>query len=418
MYRFDWIEQLKLKVAPPPAAGLRATSPVILALGLTSFLTDISSEMVNSLLPVYLFLHLRLTPFQYGAIDGIYNGLSIALVGVAAGFLADRWSRQKEVALTGYGLSAVCKLLLIAAGSAFTSIAAVIAVDRIGKGIRTSARDALISFNAAAASFGTAFGVHRAMDSAGALLGPIVAFMLLGQVQNDFSAIWVVSFVIASLGVAALVLFVPARRASLARPIAAAPRATAGPSVLLDPRFVALTACATLLAALTVSDAFIYLLLQEKSGAASGFVPLFYVATATAYMAFSVPVGRLADRIGRRTVLCAGYLVLVTIYAVLASATNIALPLQLACLALLGLYYAGTEGILVALASAIVPTARRTTGIAVLVSAIGLGKLVSSIAFGWSWQTFGSTATLVAFVSGLLIAVAIAATWLGARRRG
>jgi MFS family permease len=133
-------------------------------------------------------------------------------------------------------------------------------------------------------------------------------------------------------------------------------------------------------------------------------------------MAFSVPVGRLADRMGRRAVLCGGYFVLAAIYVVLASVDSVALPLQLACLALLGLYYAGTEGILVALASALVPAARRTTGIAVLVSAIGLGKLTSSVAFGWSWQTFGSAATLVAFVGGLLVAIAIAAVWLGARQ--
>src|SRR5687767_4337689 len=151
MYRFDWIEQLKLRAAPSPAGGLAATSPVILALGLTSFLTDISAEMVNSLLPVYLFLHLKLTPFQYGAIDGVYNGLSIALVGLAAGLIADRWTRQKEVALAGYGLSAACKLLLVAAGGVWSSIAAVVAIDRLGKGIRTAPRDALISFHAAAA---------------------------------------------------------------------------------------------------------------------------------------------------------------------------------------------------------------------------------------------------------------------------
>jgi MFS family permease len=413
MYRFDWIEQLKLRAAPPPSTGLAATSPVIFALGLTSFLTDVSSEMVNSLLPVYLFLHLKLTPFQYGAIDGLYNGLSIALVGLAAGVVADRWQRQKEVALAGYGLSAACKLLLIAAGTVWSSIAAVVAIDRIGKGIRTSARDALISFNASPTAFATAFGVHRAMDSAGALLGPVVAFMLLAEVQNDFASIWSVSFVIACLGVAALWLFVPARdpgRTTAARAAAATPQPW------IEPRFVALTACATLLALVTVSDAFLYLLLQEKSGTGAGYVPLFYVATAAAYMAFSVPVGRIADRFGRRRVLLGGYVVLGGVYAIVASAANVGWPTQLVCLALLGLYYAATEGILVALASAIVPPGRRASGIAALVSCIGLGKLASSVVFGWMWQTFGTTSVIVAFAAGLTVAVPVAAVWLKGQR--
>jgi MFS family permease len=370
--------------------------------------------MVNSLLPVYLFLHLRLTPFQYGAIDGLYNGLSIALVGLAAGFLADRWNRQKEVALAGYGLSAACKLLLIAAGSAWTAIAGIVAVDRIGKGIRTASRDALISFHASAATFGTAFGVHRAMDSAGAVLGPIVAFVLLGQVADDFASIWTVSFVVACLGVAALWLLVPGRNRSTA---AAPPSPVAAESrPWLTPRFVALTACATVLALVTVSDAFIYLLLQEKTGSSGAYVPLFYVATAVSYMALSIPVGRVADRFGRRLVLLGGYVVLAGVYGLLLSSTNAGLPLQLACLALLGLYYAATEGILVALASAVVPSARRTTGIAALVTCIGVGKLGSSVMFGWVWQTYGTGTSLVVFLASLLVTVTLAAGWLGAKR--
>jgi len=413
MYRFDWFEQRKLKSAPAVDSRLAATSPVILALGLTSFLTDISSEMVNSLLPVYLFLHLRLTPFQYGAIDGLYNGLSIALVGLAAGFLADRWSRQKEVALTGYGLSAACKLLLIAAGSAWTAIAAVVAVDRIGKGIRTASRDALISFHASAAAFGTAFGVHRAMDSAGAVLGPVVAFVLLGQVIDDFGSIWIVSFVVACLGVAALWLLVPGRRAGAGAPNTPAVAAVEFPP-RLSPRFVALTACASVLALVTVSDAFIYLLLQEKTGSSGAYVPLFYVATAASYMALSIPVGRVADRFGRRNVLLGGYLVLACVYGVLLSSSGAGLALQLACLGLLGLYYAATEGILVALASAVVPSARRTTGIATLVTCIGIGKLGSSVLFGWVWQTYGTGTSLVVFLAGLLASVLLATVWLKA----
>jgi predicted MFS family arabinose efflux permease len=232
-------------------------------------------------------------------------------------------------------------------------------------------------------------------------------------VGNDFASIWSVSFVIAFLGVAALWLLVPraVRHTDTPPPPPVAP---ARP--LLEPRFIALTACATLLAVVTISDAFVYLLLQEKTGVAGAYLPLFYVATAASYMAFSVPVGRIADRIGRRTVLLLGYLVLAAVYALLAATSEVGRPLQLACLALLGLYYAGTEGILVALASTVAPSARRATGIAVLVSCIGLGKLMSSLWFGWIWQTFGTTVSLVVFLGGLLFTVTLVAVWLGGRR--
>lgn len=419
MYRFDWIERLKLGSGPPAAGGqVSAVHPVIVALGLTSFLTDIASEMVSSLLPVYLFLHLRLSPFEYGAIDGILNGLSIALVGLGAGLLADHSRRQKWIAAAGYGLSALAKLLLAMVGGAWAAIGAVLALDRLGKGIRTAPRDALISLYAPAASFGTAFGLHRAMDAAGALLGPILAFALLWQIGDDFTAIWLVSFVIACLGLAALWLFVPSRTAALEQtPTAATVTPPPWRTAFAEPRFVALAVCGALLASTTISDAFVYLMLQEKGSLGGQMLPLFFVATAAAYMLFSIPVGRAADRFGRRRVLLTGYATLVVLYAIVAASTHIAWPLQVLCLALLGLYYAATEGVLMALVSALVPAPLRTTGLALLLTGIGLGKLVSSVLFGWSWQTLGLETTVMLFMASLSLILLGTAVWLGAWRR-
>ena len=139
MYRLDWIEQLKLRAKALPSANqVSGVSPVVWSLGLTSFLTDISAEMVYSVLPVYLVLHLHLSPLQYGAIDGVYNGLAVVLVCIVAGLMADRARRHKEVALSGYGLSALCKLLLLATGGVWGWLIAIIGLDRIGKGIRTT----------------------------------------------------------------------------------------------------------------------------------------------------------------------------------------------------------------------------------------------------------------------------------------
>ncbi len=184
MYRLDWIEQLKLKlIQAPTGGGVAQISPVVWSLGWTSLLTDISTEMVNSALPVYLVLHLHLSPMQFGVIDGVYNGLAIALLSIVAGLAADRWSRHKEVAGFGYVLSAGCKLLLLAAGGAWGWIAAVVGLDRAGKGIRSAPRDAIISFHTPPRLIASAFALHRGLDAGGALFGPIVAFVLLAQIR-------------------------------------------------------------------------------------------------------------------------------------------------------------------------------------------------------------------------------------------
>src|SRR4051812_35987716 len=170
----------------------------VLLLGTCSLLTDISSEMVSAILPLYLVATLGFTPLQYGIVDGLYQGAS-ALVRLASGFLGDRLSRHKAVASFGYGLSAVTKLGLAFGSGAWAGLSALILLDRTGKGIRTAPRDAMISLTASERDLGLAFGIHRAMDTAGAMIGPIVAFALLAAAPNAFSSLFLVSFFIAVL---------------------------------------------------------------------------------------------------------------------------------------------------------------------------------------------------------------------------
>src|SRR4051812_34289049 len=169
----------------------------VLAVGSVSLLTDVSSEMITAVLPVYLTLTLGLTPLAFGILDGLYQGVSV-LVRIVAGFAADRWSRPKATAVLGYGLSALCKIgLLVASGA--TAIGAVLAADRTGKGLRTAPRDALIASAAPPDLLGRAFGVHRAMDTAGALLGPLTTFALLVYLPGNYGSVFVVSLVAAVL---------------------------------------------------------------------------------------------------------------------------------------------------------------------------------------------------------------------------
>src|SRR6201746_2609485 len=164
----------------------------VVMLGLVSLLTDVSSEMVATVLPLYLVFTLGASPLVFGAIDGTYRGAA-ALVQVASGLASDRWRRPKEVAGVGYGSSAVGKVALVAAGNTIGGIGAIVAFDRIGKGIRTAPRDALISLSSTRDNLATSFGVHRALDSVGAFLGPLVAFGILLAAPARFDAVFFVS---------------------------------------------------------------------------------------------------------------------------------------------------------------------------------------------------------------------------------
>jgi MFS family permease len=412
MYRLDWIETRKQKRNGPsrPADDAAQIHPIVWKLGFTSLLTDISSEMVHSLLPVYLVMHLHMSPLQFGAIDGIYNGMAVALLALAGGFFADRTRRPREVAAIGYSVSTMCKLLLIAAGAVWSSIAAVVALDRIGKGIRTAPRDALISLCNPANSLATAFAVHRALDAGGALLGPVIAFVLLSQLPGSFDPIWLTSFVFALLGLAVLWLFVqnPTKQETSHRPEFSWGMITAQSGR----RFWTLAVVGALLSVMTLSDGFFYLLLQKRTGLAIGFFPLFYVATACAYMLLSVPCGRIADRFGRKLVFFSGYAALGLIYCLLLFSSGSNLLWCGISLFLFGLYYAATEGVLTAMISAIVPAEFRTSGLALLGTMVNVGKLASSLLFGWLWQTWGTQRAVSAVAIGLIMVVLLGARLL------
>lgn len=185
----------------------RHVSGTVWALGFTSLFTDVSSEMVATVLPVYLVLYLGLTPFQFGIVDGLYHGVT-ALLRLASGVAVDRTGRSKEIALAGYGASAVSRLAMLAAGASWPLIASVVAFDRAAKGARAVPRDVLISLSSRPDGLATAFGVHRALDSAGAMLGPLVALAILGTLPNAFDVVFVASFSVAVVGLGVLSLFV------------------------------------------------------------------------------------------------------------------------------------------------------------------------------------------------------------------
>jgi MFS family permease len=395
-------------------AGPRIASTVLL-LGTCSLLTDISSEMVSAILPLWLITVVHLQPIQYGVIDGLYQGAA-AFVRLAGGYIGDRRARHKGIASLGYALSAVCKLGLAAVGSAFGAITALVMLDRSGKGLRTAPRDAMISMSSREEDLGTSFGVHRAMDTVGALIGPLIAFGLLAIAPMAFDTLFLVSFCFAALGVGVIVLLVrePARRQAPV-PDAEPVRLRAAFGLLRERRYRGLVLAASALALATTSDGFIYLTLQRELDLDPTVFPLLFTGTAVTWMLLAAPIGRLADRVGRGRVLLAGYVLLLGVYAVLLGPSTGMAGLFLA-LFLLGAYYAATDGVLMALGSGYVPEALRGSGLALLGTATSTGRLLASVLFGALWTWVGLHTALGIYAGALVVAMMVAAPVLrGAR---
>ncbi|MBT2468166.1 MFS transporter [Streptomyces sp. ISL-66] len=399
--------------AAPLAEGAGRRVPgTVLALGAVSLVTDVSSEMVTAVLPLYLVLGLGLSPLQFGFLDGLLNGAA-SIVRLLGGHFADRGQRHKRIAGIGYALSACSRLGLLLAGGATGGIAAALAADRIGKGIRTAPRDALITLSSHPDALGRSFGVHRAMDTTGALLGPLAAFALLWATAGAYDAVFFVSFCAGLLGVLLLVLYVPGRQhtelPALPAPRAPSPSRRTGKTfeALRDPYFRRVLGAAALLGAATIGDAFVYLLLQRRLGLGAGWFPLLPLGAAATYLLLAVPAGRIADRVGRRLPFLCGHLALLGTYvALLAPSGGPAGPLLLVpVLALLGIFYATTDGVLMALAGPVLPAEGRARGLAVLQTGQAVARMVAAAGFGAAWTAWGPGTALGAATAALLVAL-------------
>ncbi|GIJ44555.1 MFS transporter [Virgisporangium aliadipatigenens] len=386
-----------------PTGRRKKVAGTVVLLGIVSLLTDVSSEMVNAVLPLYLTATLGLAVLAYGFIDGIYQGVS-ALVRIAGGYLGDRNERPKWVAAAGYGISAVSRIAMLPAAG-WVAVTGVVTADRLGKGLRTAPRDALIADASDPEVRGRAFGVHRTLDTVGAALGPLVAFALLWAVPGGYDSVWVVSFAFAIVGVAVIVLLVPDRRPapSGGKP---APRDLLRTMVLLRRPLIA---CG-LLGILTVGDGFMYLSLQHRDDFAARWFPLLYVGSNVAYLVLAVPLGRLADRIGRAKVFLGGHVVLVAVYLT-AALPSVGTAWTLVTLLLVGAFYAATDGVLAAFVSRLVPDGARGSGIAAAQTVVAVARFGSSVGFGALWLAMGPSSALL-LVAGLLTVVLPVAWWL------
>lgn len=401
-----YITTTQRQARPLSGAALRAVSGTVVTLGLVSLFTDISAEMITAFLPVYTIFTLQMGYVQLGVLDGVYTGAT-AILSLVGGFLADRVRRHKIVAFVGYGMSAVTKLVFPVAGPSTVGLGAILAFDRAGKGLRTAPRDAMISLSTPENRQATAFGVHRALDTVGALFGPLVTFGLLSWLGDKGNPIFTVSFLFALIGLVMLGFFV--RQPKSDQELAPRPKVSAREAarLLRDRALRRTTIAAVLLGLATISDAFVFIVLQKVSAVPPNILPLMPLGTALVFMLAAAPIGRLGDRIGSWPVFVAGHVALLGAYLMLLGPVHGVLLVVLTLL-LHGTFYAATDGVLSAHAATLVPATLRGSGLATVQTGQALARFASAVLFGLilTWVTTGSAVLLgVAALAIALLAV-------------
>lgn len=395
--------------------GIRTVSSTVVTLGIVSLLTDISSESVSAILPLYITGFLGLSTIAFGVLDGLYQGVS-SVVRIAGGYASDRIDQPKWVAFIGYALAAVARVGLLF-WTGFAALTAVITADRLGKGIRTAPRDALITATSDPQRLAASFGVHRMLDNIGAAIGPFLAFLILLVVPDGFHIVFAASLAFATIGVLILGLIVPNVRTRAAQRAAGRTRQPVDWRGIVRGPLRRVLAAAGLLGLVTIGDGFVYLVLQARSDFAAQWFPLLYVGTNVAFLAFAIPLGRLADRIGRARVFVWGHAGLLAAY-VIAVLPMADVAATLLCLVFLGLFYAATDGVLSALTSQLAPPDSRGTAIATAQTVIAVTRFISAAGFGLLWFAAGREGAMIIVAVVLAVAIPLVAVLLRPQLRG
>ena len=383
-----------MKFAPRAFTGIKKN---VVVLSVTSLLTDISSEMLYPIIPIFLTSVLGAPMSILGLIEGVAEAAASALKAFS-GYISDLFGKRRPFVIGGYFLSTLGKLLLFLAYSwPFIFLARV--VDRIGKGLRTSPRDAMIADSCDAEYRGKAFGFHRAMDTIGACLGPLFAFWLLYVCRDDLRSIFLIAFVPALLGAGILIFW-----------LKEGPRSTYREGIYLNvnigkfsPVFWKFIFISAVFSVGNSSDAF--LIMRAKDiGLTTGVVILAYVVYNISYSALSIPAGIISDRLSRKTVMVAGYLIFALVYSGFSAYVNKATIWPL--FFVYGFYIAMTDGVSKAFVADVVEKEVRGTAIGLYYCVTGFAAFFASLIAGLLWTHIGSSAPFIygaatAFISSL-----------------
>jgi MFS family permease len=380
----------------------------IFALGWVSFFMDASSEMIYPLLPVFL-ASLGVGTVAIGVVAGLSESTA-SFFRVISGFISDRVKNRKAAILLGYGLSALARPIL-AVSSGWGHVLGFRLIDRAGKGVRNPPRDALIAEVSTAERYGRAFGIQRAMDTAGAVLGPALATWFLA-LKLGFRGVFWISLIPALVAVAIVQVFVRERvRGAAGGRTEAGPAGapTGAPSAIpLFSRELKTFLVVTAVFSLGNSSNFFLVLRAKDLGIQDHLIPILYMTMNVSYALLSYPAGRMADRFGKARIAFVGYILYAALYALFAfegtrSALWVLFPLQ-------GIYLAITDGVGTAYLATLLPAARRATGFALYNTVIGVALLPASVVGGWLWRAYSPSAT---FIAGSLLSLA-AGTIFGA----
>jgi MFS family permease len=367
-------------------------------LGWVSFFTDTASEIVYPLMPIFLTRVLGAGAMSIGVIEGVAEAANSVLK-IWSGRLADRTGAPKRLALAGYGISSLMRPF-IALASTWTQVLGLRFVDRMGKGIRGAPRDAMLAAFATAGTRGRVFGFHRAMDHAGAVVGPLLASLFLYFRPDDYRTLFALT-IIPGVAVMLILFRVPEPTRALA---AAEPRLTAppGPPPALS-RDLYLAMTVILIFSLgNASDAFLLLRMSEV-GIAPFWIPLLWSALHVVKTISSVIGGTLSDRFGRRALMIAGWVVYAVVYGAFGLFDDPALVVSM--FLTYGLYFGLTEGVEKAWVADLAPEDARGTAFGLYNAVLGVGTLAASLLFGAIWTRVSPDA---AFYTGAVLAIAAA----------
>ena len=383
----------------PAGGGLRSMPAGIWVLGFVSLLMDISSEMVHSLLPLFMVSVLGASALTIGLIEGLAEATAM-IVKVFSGALSDYLGRRKGLALFGYALGALTKPLFALAPTAGVVLTARL-IDRVGKGVRGAPRDALVADIAPPHLRGAAFGLRQSLDTVGAFVGPLIAVALMLLWANDFRAVFWVAVVPGVMAVVLLLVGVhEPRRATTERRTNPITRANLARLSRAYWWVVVIGAVFTLA---RFSEAFLVLRAQQV-GVPLALVPLVMVAMNVVYALSAYPFGKLSDRINHGRLLAAGLVVLVAADLVLALGTG--WPGLWIGVGLWGLHMGMTQGLLAAMVADTAPADLRGTAYGLFNLVGGLAMLLASVIAGLLWDGFGAPATFLAGAAFTLVALA------------
>ena len=387
----------------PDARGPRFGFPgPVWMLGWVSFFTDTASEMIYPLLPLFLSRVLGAGPMSLGIIEGVAEAANSALK-IVSGHLTDRWRMPKRLVLAGYGLSSSVRPL-IALVTAWPHVLALRFTDRLGKGIRSAPRDAMLAGYAREDIRGRVYGFHRAMDHAGAVAGPLIASAFLFLYPGEYRTLFALT-IIPGVIVVLLILRLPQDQRTpptASGSVAAAQASPARPSdgrVLTAP-FVKAMIVILVFTLGNASDAFLLLRLGDV-GVEPFWIPLLWSALHVVKVVTSLGGGALSDRLGRRIPIALGWLVYTLVYAGFALFDTPAVVIAL--FLFYGTYFGLTEGVEKAWVADMAPFDKRGTAFGIYNAVLGAGSLAASLLFGWIWTRVSAPA---AFFTGAALAAA------------